>query len=381
MRIVQLIPDNRDVFKQYEGPAPTFGPAPSALLDGLCRLPGIEVHVVSCVKRPLGALTQLGPNLFHHSLVVGRWGWLRSGYLGCRRAIQRKLQELQPDVVHGQGTELYCGLAAADSPFPNVVTIHGNMRQMARKFRARPLSYLWLAGRFEASVLQRTHGVFCNSAYTEEAVRPLARRTWRVPNALQRPYLERPLTAGGAGAVPQLLNVGTISRVKCQLEVLDLAAQLHQTGRRFQLVFAGPFDDAGYAAEFMRRVREAEGQGYARYVGSQKLEAMVALMDQSAALVHFSAEESFGLVVAEALARNLKLFVARTGGVTDIVEGVAGVEVVPFGDWAAAGRALAAWLDAGAPRPRPSAGLMRERYHPEVIARRHWEIYSEIAGR
>jgi hypothetical protein len=40
--------------------------------------------------------------------------------------------------------------------------------------------------------------------------------------------------------------------------------------------------------------------------------------------------------------------------------------------------AIARWINNGNPIA-PAAGLqMRERYHPQVIARRHLEIYREV---
>jgi len=82
--------------------------------------------------------------------------------------------------------------------------------------------------------------------------------------------------------------------------------------------------------------------------------------------------------VAEALARNLKLFAAATGGVVDIASGIEGAELFPASDWGAMENAIAKWLEAGCPRPGKAAAVMRERYHPEVIARRHLEIYREV---
>jgi len=74
------------------------------------------------------------------------------------RAVRRKLKEIQPDLVHGQGTELDCAVSAVFSGFPNVVTIHGNMAELARQFRARVGSFYWLTARLENFTLKRTAG-------------------------------------------------------------------------------------------------------------------------------------------------------------------------------------------------------------------------------
>jgi glycosyltransferase involved in cell wall biosynthesis len=97
--------------------------------------------------------------------------------------------------------------------------------------------------------------------------------------------------------------------------------------------------------------------------------------------VHASAEESFGLVVAEAQARNLKLFATRVGGIPDIVDGVEGAELFILDDYSGLGEALIRWKNAGGLRPRTAAAEMQRRYHPDVIALRHLEIYRDVCKR
>ena len=188
MKLALLATDVRAHTKDYQNTMPGFGTAPEALIQGLAVLPELEVHIVSCTQQPMRSPEKLADNIWFHSLHVPKIGWLRTGYQGCVRAVRKKLREIKPDIVHGQGTERDCALNAVLSGFPNVVTIHGNMAELARMFRARLGSYNWLAARLENFALRRTAGVFCNSAYTENLVRPRARKTWRVPNALRAEF-------------------------------------------------------------------------------------------------------------------------------------------------------------------------------------------------
>jgi glycosyltransferase involved in cell wall biosynthesis len=272
-------------------------------------------------------------------------------------------------------------MSAVLSGFPNVLTIHGNMVAMAEFYKSRPGSFHWLAARLENFALRRTAGVFCNSAYTEGRVAPRTERVWRVANALRAAFFDRP-PAASRGARPVLLNVGVISGYKQQLEILAVMRRLWERGLRFEMQFAGALDAAtNYGADFRRQMAGAEQAGYARHLGALEINELIAAFDGASALVHFPLEESFGLVVAEALSRNLKFFGAATGGIPDIAAGVEGAELFPAGDWAAFEDSLARWIEAGCPRPANAAAVMRERYHPLVIARRHLEIYREVLGR
>src|SRR5204863_2186811 len=167
MRVAILLTDNREPFKDYTHPVPYFGPAPEALLQGLAQLPEVEVHIVSCARARVAAPEKLAPNTFFHTLHVPKIGCMRTLYFGCIQATRRKLQELQPDIVHGQGTELDCGISAVFSGLPNVLTIHGNMRLIARVNKVRPFSFNWLAARLEGITVPRSHGVVCITHYTQ----------------------------------------------------------------------------------------------------------------------------------------------------------------------------------------------------------------------
>lgn len=381
IRVAILTTDNREHWRKYDGQDPLFGPAIEAALTGLAKISELEVHVVTCTQRAMRSPEKLAENMWFHSLLVPKIGWLRTGYQGCIRAVRRRLRELQPDIVHGQGTERECALAAIFSGFPNVVTIHGNMSEVAKAMGAPIGRYYWLASLLERFALPRTLGVFCNSAYTESVVAPRARRTWRVPNAVRQEFFAPLPPLPQIPAVPKLLNIGVISPYKRQVELLDLAEGLHRAGHRFEMQFIGAADPkTTYAAEFRNRVQAAEKAGFARYLGTQPLPELMVSLDTASALIHTPAEEAFGLVVAEALARNLKIFGAKVGGVIDIGAGVEGVELFPLDASVELGTAIGKWIQSDCPRPTSAATEMKARYHPEVIARRHAEIYQEICG-
>ena len=378
MKLAFLSPDDRELRKDYAALAPIVPAVEAALLQGLAHQPDLEIHYISCLQQPVRSPEKLADNIWFHSLHVPKLGWLRTGYQGCVRAVRKKLRALQPDIVHGQGTERECALSAAFSGFPNVVTLHGNMQGMAEFYRSPLGSFFWLAGKLETLALRKTDGVFCNSAYTERVVAPRARHTWRVANAVRAPFFD-PLPPAARGVRPILLNVGVMAAHKRQPEILAVARRLWQRGYRFEIQFAGKVhaDTAG-GADFLRQMAAAEAAGYARHLGELEIDALVAAFDRASALVHFPTEESFGLVVAEALARNLKLFAASVGGVVDIASGVAGAELLPLHDWPGLENSLARWLERGATLPTQAAAVMRARYHPAVIAQQHVAIYRAV---
>ena len=377
MKIVQITTDNREYYHTYESKSPAFGAAPEALLKGFAEISDAEIHVISCLRQPVSSPMKLSSNIHYHSLIVPKIGWIRTGYQGCVRAIRALLREISPDIVHGQGTEKECAMAAVYSGFPNVVTIHGNMAELQRLGMQGHRAFGYAASLLETHVLKRTEGVLCNSSYTKELVAPRAKQTWLVPNAIRPEFFVSPSTLSYRASVPTVLNVGLIGPRKRQLEILRAIGDVVKRGFPMKIVFVGEFsNETPYGKEFAEELRKGQDAGYAGYEGFLSAVDLIALMDQSQGFVHFPSEEAFGLVVAEAMARGLKFFGANLGGIIDISEGVPGAEL--YNDFDSLINGLISWVQLGGSRQPLAAQSIAERYSPKTVAQKHLEIYCKV---
>jgi glycosyltransferase involved in cell wall biosynthesis len=381
MKIAILTTDNREPFREYHKPEPWFGTAPEALLQGFAQLPGLEVHVISCTQRPMAASpAKLADNIFFHSLLVPKIGWMRTLYQGCVRATRKKLRELQPDIVHGQGTEREASLGAVFSGFPNVLTIHGNMRLVAKVERARPFSFWWNAARLETFTVPRALGVVCITNYTRDAMAGLAKKTWLVPNAVDESFFDvQPEIP--PGQPPVIVCVGVISQRKNQnafIRALDpLAAR-----QKIRLVFlGGGFPNDPYVREFFELLRLRSWCEHHGFVDRGQLKTWL----RGATLLALpSLEDNCPMTVLEAAAAGVPVVAANVGGVPDLItDGKTGLLCDPLSAASMSGAvekilAQPELARALATEARRSA---RVRFHPAVIARRHLEIYRESIGR
>jgi len=379
LKIVQITTDNREHSKHYNQPFPYFGAAPEALFQGFSQLNDVEIHVIGCTREPMNSPDELAANIHFHSLVIPKSGWMSSLYYGCSAKIRALCKDIQPDIVHGQGTERECAITAVRCGYPNVVTIHGNVRELYRLGMFGTSLYGPMASWLESHALDRTAGVFCNSEYTRRLVAPRARSTWLAPNAIRSEFFQ-PTTDAKRCSIPTLVNVGVVGPRKRQLELLRMIRKIVDSGRKMQIVFAGSItDDTEYETVFAAELKTAEAEGYARFVGFLNVQSLVELLDSSHAFLHYPSEEAFGLVVAEAMARGLKFFGANLGGIIDIASGMDGAEL--HDDFESLQLGICRWLDGGALEPRDLAVEIANRYHPLVIARRHVQIYQEVLGR
>ena len=376
LKVAVLTTDNRDHNRNYSRPLPEFGTAPAGLFQGFAMLPEVEVHVVSCTQQPLASPEKIAPNIFYHSLLVPKIGWLRSGYQGCIRAVRKKLREIQPDIVHSQGTERDCAISGAFSGFPNVVTIHGNMRLIAQVNRARPFSFLWLAARLEGFVLPRTNGIVCITNYTRDAVKNLAQRTWVLPNAVDKGYFDVQ-AAPDESAPPIGLCVGTICLRKNQNDFIRALDPLAEK-KKLKINFASEPAHGAYGEEFHRLVRE---RPWCQHIGFLNREQLRAQLATASFVALPTREDNCPMVVLEGMAAGVPVLASKVGGVPDLIEPEkTGLFCDPerpesFREGVEKILANRQWTQQLAAKAKAEA---LRRFHPRVIAQRHVEIYRDV---
>lgn len=380
MKVAFLTTDSREHFKDYSNPQPYFGTAPQALLEGFKTIPGeIEIHVVSCLQKPpISSPAKLADNIYYHALHVPNIGWLKTGYLGCVGAVRRKLRDIQPDLVHGQGTERDCAQSAVFSGYPNILTLHGVMGSLYHTFGQGFFSYHRLAKALEAYAIKRTNGVVCISSFVMHFVAPLAARTWLIPNAVRSIFFQEPSLAGRRTGPARLLNVGMIYPLKQQVELLRELLLL-RSQIDFEMTFVGAVRrDTPYGALFTRLLEDANSlYGGFHHIEKSHEAKLLHLFDDSDALLHFSKEESFGLVFAEAQARGLALFVSNVGAIKEISRGnpechtSSSIDLTAIREWIQSGRYLQ-------PKNFKLAEVLSAKFSPHKVATNHLDAYRSI---
>jgi glycosyltransferase involved in cell wall biosynthesis len=316
---------------------------------------------------------KLAENIFFHSLRVPKIGWMRTGYLGCIRAVRQKLNEIKPDLVHGQGTERDCALSAVFSGYPNILTIHGNMRLIAKVKRVRPFSFYWLAARLEAFTLPRSDGIVCISKYTQDAVRSAAKKTWVVPNAVDDSFFEiRSVPASPS----RILCVGNVDQRKNQNALIRALDDLQVSGD-FELIFLGQaYSKSAYAREFLEMVT---ARPWCRYKGFVDREGLKKQFATATGLVLPSLEDNCPMVVLEAMAAQVPVAAARVGGVPDLVRhGDTGLLFDPRDEPAMAAAVKELLETSGQTRAIRAKEEALARFHSESIALQHEAIYREV---
>ena len=375
MKIAFLTTDNRQADRRYSLTQPYFGTAPTALLHGLGSISQAEIHVISCTQHPMSSPPRLSENIWFHSLHVPSWGWLKSGYAGCVRAVHGKLRQIRPDLVHSQGTERDCAISGVFFSGPKLLTIHGNCRAIAKLRGSRPFSYWWLQGRLEQFCLPRFDGVICISRYTEDWVLGLAKRTWHLPNAVDAEFFRIVRTAPHDAA--SLLVVANVDHRKNQvglIRALDPLSQQH----RFQLRFFGKCGDDAYGREFQSLVQARPWCFWGGMADREKIRGEFA---RASVLILPTWEDNCPMVVLEAQAAGVPVIASRVGGIPDLIEGgITGILTDPSRPETMPKALERIWQNPAWAEKLAEAGRRQAhaRFHPKIIAEKHLDIYREV---
>ena len=155
--------------------------------------------------------------------------------------------------------------------------------------------------------------------------------------------------AQGTATAGALLSVAAVIPGKGHDLLLDALATLSGLRSAVPLPSGSLERDPIFVGHLRRRVADGGMDGRVRFLGPQREAELAASYNAADVLVLPSRAETYGMVVAEALARGLPVVASDIGGIPEALgHGADGVRpglLVPPDDAAALGAALRAWLE------------------------------------
>jgi glycosyltransferase involved in cell wall biosynthesis len=286
----------------------------------------------------------------------------------ARRALRGlEAEGFRPDVIHGHvyAAGLLGVLLARRRGIPVVISEHFSGFQLGTVSRAQGAM---------ARAAFRGAAVVCPvSESLRAALAPYAPHTRMrvVPNVVDTELFapsERP--AIGEGEDVTLLCVGLLDEIKGVGTLLRALAMARERGGRLRLDLVG---GGPRRPDYERLADELGLRAAVAFHGPLPKAEVAARMRTADVLVAPSLTETFGVVVAEALASGLPVVATRVGALPELVGDRAGRLVAP-GDPAA----LADALLAPPPRSAAVADEMRRRFSRDAIAEAWSAVYEEV---
>ena len=296
---------------------PVLHPAVDNLLEGLSHRDDVQIDVLYGKQNPTpeesrqtGAIRYV-PVPYKRLPVPGMGG----AYLGRAVALLREVKRRNPDVVHAQGTERESGLVAAFCGFPSVVTLHGNLSEIARTMKATPFSYFWSAAKLERWALPRVMMVHCISTHTQKSVEALAKKTWIIPNAVANDYFEvhnRPSMS------PSVICIAGIAEWKNQLTLVEACDRLHDEFPDTKVDFFGACNTTSpYGKSF---IDSLTARPWCHFHGQSSKKTMLEAMETATCSVLPSLMENCPVSILESMAAGVVVLGANVGGIPDLIE-------------------------------------------------------------
>ncbi len=238
-----------------------------------------------------------------------------------RRLIEQELEASGADICHAHWTYEF-GLAAQRSTLPAVVTVHDWAPAIARMNRH---PYWWFRALMQVKCLTGGGVLTAPSSYVANNVEEVFRRPCHiVPNGTRLTDF-----SAGNGTLHQparvgMLNVGFSERKNTRLAMRAFHLLRH-AGIPVELDVAGVDYERGGSAH---RWAEAEGlTSGVRFLGPLDPDQVPQWMSGLDLFLHPSREESFGMVLVEAMAAGLPVIAGSSSGAVSEVMGGEGVLV------------------------------------------------------
>lgn len=311
----------------------TGAPLTGVLIGELLRAGHEVVAVTVDYRMPHGAQAVClhGPRFEFHVLPGRRRAWrfngLRPGraldlFRIERAHIAQTIRQCQPDIVHAHWTYEFA-LGAIDSGVPHVITAHDSPRQVLRYTHSPYRLLRWLMSR---EVIRKARCLTTVSSYMAEQLRQMGAGAVEV---VANPVAPHVFDAGCPRARARSLAIAMIcngwGRRKNAEAALQAFAMLlrSQPAARMHL-FGADFGPGEAAQRWAIRAGLGEGLQFHGPMAHQDLITQLAQLDL---LVHPALEESFGVVLAEAMALGLPVVAGRASGAVPWVVGAGGLLV------------------------------------------------------
>ena len=355
------------------------------LVKGLSRIENLQAHILTFRRRDWTGPDQVEQNgaILHLLPLFPRFERARN-YRTYQATLNGKLAQIQPSVVHAQGTTAHAYVALR-SGYPTVVTAHGIGREDSKYYG----SFSWRVRSYfdslliERYVMRHTRHLIAISRYVTDYFASQLRpdvQVHYVPNAIDDSFFNLVNTSDGG----TILFVGRVTPLKRVLDLIQAFAKIARQVPSAQLRIAGECSSERSYVESVRGfIKKANLGDRAHLLGSLPEEAILDEFARCDVLALPSAQENLPMVIAQAMATGKPVVATPVGGVTEMVhDGETGF-LVDVGDVDGLADALLRLLRDPSLRARMGQSGRKfalENYHADTVAKRTYEVYQSVVA-
>lgn len=337
------------------------------------RRRGLSVEILTPFHAPKAlwfSLFGTGKALSRASKPLHAWWYETTRLQLLKRVLAGRISPITPAVIYAQdpvSAEAALFLRQQGYPVEIVSAVHFNLStadEWAGKgylTREHPLYRRMLAR--DARVLPEVDRLVFVSQFMQQQVQARLPElgvvpSWVIPNFVPAPAETTELAA-------DLITIGTLEPRKNQGFLLHVLHHAHQQGYRYRLSIVG---DGPSRAELQALAKALDLEQHVTFFGARP--GAAEMLGQHRVYVHGARMESFGIVLAEALAAGKPVFAAPVGGVPEVFsDGTEGHYWSLDDPKAAAARLIRVLEDPALYRQMAAAARIRHATHfsPETV--------------
>lgn len=298
-----------------------------ALIDELSRISDIDLHVITGTNL-CNEITYLETPNFNITFVpIKKWPNILTFYRYTKNVVLKIIDKIDPDIVHGIGTEHVWPFIAISSKRPALITVHGILSEIIKRDKPAIISKMRIFGYLEKSVLKNTQYMISINPYAEKIVRPLTQaKMFNVENPVQKQYYN----IENNSTNKHILFVGGIERLKGIHVLLEAFNNMNNEGTcNTKLIIAGPDRSASFSAQLKEKYKQLIDDGLVEFRGFIQTEELATLYRDAAFLVLPSFQETAPMCIAEAMATGTPVIATNVGGISHMIDADTGIVVEP----------------------------------------------------
>jgi len=311
---------------------------------------------------------------------------LASFFMLDRAKFGARLRTIEPDIVHGHGTDSTYGYVTTRCGFPYIITIQGILSQILPTWKDRGVvdrmvSQLLLG--CEKKTIEEGKAFIANTAYVEEFVKESNRQAeiYTIENVVQDIYFQA--NGQSFAATDYILFIGTISKSKGVEDLIRAFYAVKSAKPDLKLKIIGYGDEEYFREVIVPLISSFDLTGSIEFCGKRPAAYIAKMLEQALCLVVPSHVEQAPQAIAEAMAVGVPVVATSVGGIPDMLEdGVTGVLCPAKCDRDLAEKILLLANDRElcVKMGRSAKSVAAERYNSHRVALKLDAAYRRVAG-
>jgi glycosyltransferase involved in cell wall biosynthesis len=296
-----------------------------------------------------------------------------TAFAADRWRIRREIRRIQPDLVHGHGTESTHALAAIGSELPCLISIQGIITEY---FKTNPTFRFRLVRHYECRAVRRANYFTCRTDFDTQFVRSVNPQAliFHIHEAMHPVYFQNHWQPREEDTI---VYVGSLEDRKGLPTLLEAMRRIVQQRPAATLTVIG----GGPVALYQKRCAELDISRSVTFAGFQSPAAIARFHTASQVFVLPSENENSPNALAEAMISGMPVIATRVGGIPSLLEhGQSGLLIEPRSPEQLA-EAVIHLLESPELRQRLGARaqtVARDRHQPEKVAAETLQAYRRI---